>query len=307
MKAPKRTLILFFGYLILSTLLYQLAQHYIFKELEIGSLMGVSILVAYIPLLSVLLLGREGVSVIKQSVNLKGMNIKAIVKSFIIAALAFHLIVLVMSFLLGNVLEVKGAIKVLSEIHSMQNEFLGLQLPSNMYLKFIVIYLLSLMMSLFFGLTINMLLAFGGEVAWRGFLERKLNISNRVSKTIMIGIIWGVFSGVKTLLSKDWSELPIHIGILEILLNIMGAIVFSFLCVNILKRTKSILGTALVLGVINSIGMFYIFFDYTTGPTPMFHIINANWGVCGIIAALVVNYLIIIFVKEKKNETYETI
>ena len=244
-----------------------------------------------LPLFAVLLVGKEGLSTIKQGVNWGNIRFKTLVQPFFMVAILFPLIIIGVIFVLGNICGLDWFGRVM--IDNMPTlTIYGFAVPEILGLQFGVMFLFSFVMSILSGGTDSMLTALCGEIAWRGFLENKLHETDRTKKTVFIGLVWGLwlipigFLSISTIFNMYL--------VLKVLLHFIFYISCSFLCVNVLKKTGSLLGSALVMGAINSVGYFYLLLDFST---PQFAIVGGHKGLIAIFAILVINRLI------KKNLT----
>lgn len=233
------------------------------------------------PLFAVLLTDRKS---IRNLLTLKTMSYGNLFKIIFITAILFPLIILGLTFLSGNILNLDLFGEIITQ-GSNSTTFLGMLLPQGLFFNILAIFLYSLLV----GLTFNLLLALGGEIAWRGFLEKEFVAKSRAKKTMMIGLIWGIWFALPIIVLRSLDHSFDTVLLFEIALILVFHIVCSFLCVKALYKSGTIIGPAAVVGIINSLPCFYLITDMT--PKSYF-IGGGNHGIFAIIAVIFINILI---------------
>ncbi|MBW1295064.1 CPBP family intramembrane glutamic endopeptidase [Aquimarina litoralis] len=133
---------------------------------------------------------------------------------------------------------------------------------SNFFISMIVINL------------INSVLAFGEEVGWRGFLQKKLLEQNSLLKSIIfLGLIWGFWHFPLILSGFNYPEYPILGAFILFPLNTI--FISSFLALLTIK-SKSVWPAVFAHGGIN--GVMSLLFEMDFGT----HKLQANLGILGI-------------------------
>ncbi len=194
----------------------------------------------------------------------------------IVIALAFPVLNILCIWFFGNVLHVESF-----GIFSIpKDDFMlyGIRMPENPVLRFASVYLSSVFFALIAGLTYNMIFALGSEIAWRGFLHRKIRLGCSM-KNILIGAIWATW----------WLPVMIFNGYAcpSIATAYVSFVLLSFLLDRIFMDTRSLLVTSAVRGVIvSSYGIL------VAGGNPLFHGTN---GLAGMISLFVIASGVCIF------------
>jgi membrane protease YdiL (CAAX protease family) len=131
-----------------------------------------------------------------------------------------------------------------------------------------------------FGLTINMLVALCGEVAWRGFMMQTLT-SGKMQKVAIIGVVWWAWSIMPELTAGQFD-------VTSVVVSLAFYVACSFLCVSVLQRTATLVGPAMVVGFINTSSFLVILGRIDSSN----EFIIGNHGIFAIIAVIVIHLAI---------------
>lgn len=211
--------------------------------------------------------------------TLRNISARALAKYIALAAIGLPALLLLFIYVFGNLLEIGsfGSVSINPDDRYTMN---GIELSDNATIRFITLSALTLGWSLLSGLTYNMLFAVGGEVAWRGFLEKNINLPH-YRKYTLIGLIWGLWWAVPTIfpLRSIWS-------IMNVALVILFCIISSFFLANALKQTRSIFAPAAIMGLHQS---FMIIWMVSGSGTADFQLIGSS----GLLMSVSVSMLIL--------------
>lgn len=249
--------------LVFSVLLYVIT-HWI-QNLTINQIW--EILYLFSPLFAVLLLNKEARISLKQDMSISWKGIKNFIAYALLTALLFPGLILFFRYILGNIFEFEWAAKVTL---------------SNMQPNAFKPFLDMLLFNIGAGLTLGLLLAFGGETAWRGYLERNLSL-NRFVKYTLIGLVWGLWYTPVIIQHINTQNLA-----WTIITTILFYIALSFYLSNILAKTKNIFTTAGIVGIINCTSLGFI-----TGYQGN-ALITGNTGLLALISIVILNAVLFI-------------
>ena len=241
------------------------------------------LLYSFTPLFAVLLTQKPNLINFKYRLFFKTLPYKSLFKIISIIAISYPLIILGLTFLFGNILNVD----LVGSISVDTSRFSGILLSQSPLFRFFILFIVILLGGLLTGMTLHFLVVLGGEIAWRGLLEREIRIGNRAKKTVIIGLIWGIWGIIPTVFSRSLAPFDTAVFI-EIALMFGFYIVCSFLCVSILYKTGTIIGVALARGLINSFSLFILMVI-----TPSFsYSVTNNRHLFSIIAVILIYILI---------------
>ena len=146
--------------------------------------------------------------------------------------------------------------------------------------------LISVVSGMFAGITINALLAFGEEIAWRGFLMKLFKGKSFITAFLSIGFIWGLWHAPIILNGHNY---PDHPG-----LGIFMMIVFCILLTPILmyfrKKSGSVIVPAIMHGTINALAGINLIL-----VSPSNELLYGCTGLAGFIALLLINICLYIY------------
>jgi len=211
-----------------------------------------------------------------------------IVAVAVTASAALLLVMLGLSWLLGNVLGVDGAGRVLSShddlvsnalrlfgsMDSDQVAALSAGMPS-----MAVLLLLALVGGLVAGFTINGLFALGEEFGWRGWLADELGPLGAFWTNVLTGVLWGLWHAPLIVLGFNYGSY----GRIGTAFMIAWCVPLSFLLWRARQVTGSLLAPAVLHGSINGFAGVFTVVLYDANP-----LIAVPVGLAGALATAVV-------------------
>lgn len=136
------------------------------------------------------------------------------------------------------------------------------------------------------GVTINLPFMFGEEFGWRGLLLRETQKLGFIRSNLFIGLIWGLWHLPLVIVGLNYSHHP-YLGIIMMcIFTIALAPIFAY----IRLKTKSILGSCMLHGMINATPT--MFGLYVANANELYSSI-AGWA--GVIACLIFTMCIYLF------------
>jgi len=162
----------------------------------------------------------------------------------------------------------------------------SLKMKEQMESKPILFFILAIIQSLFAGITINALAAFGEESGWRGFLLNEYKEKSFIEASIRIGLIWGVWHSPVVANGLNYPQHP-QIGVF---MMIIWCILLTFIFNYLRIKSKTVLSSAVIHGTLNAMAGFSILYiiggnDITVGIT----------GLAGFLSLLIFNLIIFIY------------
>ncbi len=162
----------------------------------------------------------------------------------------------------------------------------SLKMKEQMESKPILFFILAIFQSLFAGITINAIAAFGEESGWRGFLLNEYKEKSFIEASIRIGLIWGVWHSPVVANGLNYPQHP-QIGVF---MMIIWCILLTFLFNYLRIKSKTVLSSAVIHGTLNAMAGFSILYiiggnDITVGIT----------GLAGFLSLLIFNLIIFIY------------
>jgi hypothetical protein len=160
----------------------------------------------------------------------------------------------------------------------------------------ILLFLAMLLQGIIGGSTISLPFMFGEELGWRGLMLTETRSLGFFKANLIIGFIWGIWHLPIILMGHNYPHHPYSGIVMMCLFTISVAPIFAY----VRMKTKSIVGSCMLHGMVNASGALYVLFI-------------ANWnelyswiaGWAGIISALVVTISISLldkqFVKEYRS------
>jgi len=149
-------------------------------------------------------------------------------------------------------------------------------------------FLITLLMGLVYGATINAVAGFGEEAGWRGFLHKELIPMGFWKSSLFIGFIWGVWHFPLIMQGHNYPEHPTIGVFMMIVWCMLLAPIFTYTRI----KTKSVIAAAVLHGTLNA-----------TAGLPMMMIRGGNdlntgiTGLPGFIVLAIVDIGIFIFDK----------
>lgn len=188
--------------------------------------------------------------------DFKGICWKTTFRYVIATAFLYPLLLVFFIFIGGNILGI-NALGYLSE--PVKNfTYMGINIIDIPYLRGILMWLIMVVFTICYGLTLGSISVWAEEIGWRGFLEKHFQYSFKV-KQILTGLIWSIW-GIPFFLGledKDFIQ-SLYAWIYFAVFNIA----LSFYLSRALKQTKSIWASAAIRGVLMSCNLTAI---YVTG------------------------------------------
>ncbi len=153
---------------------------------------------------------------------------------------------------------------------------------------------LLLVQSLVAGTTINALAAYGEEAGWRGWMHEELAPLGFWSRTLVTGVLWGLWHTPLILQGHNYPDHPV-----------LGVVLMVGMCVGLSgpmaalrERTESVLSAAIFHGTFNAVASFPILFvvggdDRTVGVT----------GAAGLLVLVLVNGALVLLRRQKASSS----
>ncbi|MDD3078796.1 MAG: hypothetical protein PHH37_06800 [Paludibacter sp.] len=233
----------------------------------------------FVPAIAVWISEKKNVGKIfrEYKVNLKSIYVKRALIYILGTAFIYPLIYICCIFLAGNVLGIQSFGQVM--VPNEGSNLFGIILPENIVLRFSITYLSSVCFMLVAGLTYNMIFALGGELGWRGFLEKNLNIGY-YKRNIVTGLIWGTWFLPVILFNYTGMKSCCY----HILIQYIIFIVSSFLLNNVYQNSGSLFIPAAVQGLLISANVV----NLTIGGDAL---VSQFTGLSGIISLVILTWL----------------
>lgn len=112
----------------------------------------------------------------------------------------------------------------------------------------IAIHLLQIVSALLLTPLANLLVFFGEEYGWRGYLQRTLTRMGRVSGVFFVGVIWGLWHAPLILMGSNYPDQPV----LGVLLMILFCIFIGFVLSYGVYKSRGVWIAAYLHGVSNN-------------------------------------------------------
>ncbi len=248
---------------------------------------GIVTLFYFIPAIAVWITEKKNIGEIlrEYKVNFKSIHIKQSLIYILGTAFIYPLIYVFCIFLAGNILEIQsfGIVSIPNE----GSNLFGIILPENIVFRFIITYLVSVCFMLIAGLTYNMIFALGGELGWRGFIGKNLNLGY-YKRNIVTGLIWGTWFLPVILLNYRGTEICYY----HILIQYVIFIISSFLLDNVYRNSCSLFIPAAIQGLIISANVM----NLTIGGNIL---ISEFTGLAGIVSLIILTYMFKLIAEEK--------
>ncbi|MDR0575178.1 MAG: hypothetical protein LBG96_14375 [Tannerella sp.] len=229
------------------------------------------------------------------NIRLKAIHISKSVKYILLTAFLLPVLILFFSFLFGNVFGLKefGFLIISKED---LNPLVMTELPpffSDFTLRMLIGIPFLAVSSLLAGCTINLIFALGEEIAWRGFLEKEIVISEKC-KPLLIGTVWGLWHAPLILL----------LGLNYVEHRIVGIFVMVIVCIALayyfsqsLHQSRTLLVPAALHGIINFSPLFTLIFVKTGNP-----LLGPPMGLIFALSVATVIFILWLFRKRTLNE-----
>ena len=132
---------------------------------------------------------------------------------------------------------------------------------------------------------LGILIAFGEEYGWRGFLQNALEPLGRVKATLLIGLIWGIWHGPIIWMGYNYPGQPV----LGTILMTLYTIVLAFVLAYSVYKGKGIWIAAFLHALNNQVMSFCLGFVYK----PTENLWSFGIGIFGIVSLAIIVYFIL--------------
>jgi hypothetical protein len=139
------------------------------------------------------------------------------------------------------------------------------------------------------GLTYNTIFALGGELGWRGFLRKNLNLGY-YKRNIVTGLIWATWFLPVILFNCIGTEICYY----HVLIQYVIFIISSFLLDNVYQNSRSLLIPATIQGLIISANVI----NLTIGGNTL---ISGLADLTGIVSLMILTCFFRLIIREKTN------
>lgn len=220
-------------------------------------------LYCFTPAMAALLVGgfNFGDIVTEYRLSIRGVRWLQLLKYFLATLILLPLCVYLLVYVFGNLLHVNGFGEV---------TFASLEMSLRVFPIGVVN-----------GLTLGVIMSLGGEIGWRGFLERSVNLP-RLQKYLLIGVIWwawGLFPVAIYHAYIDFGHLISKIGVMLVL-----SVVLSFYYADALKSSNTLFASILMQGTIMSSPFLFVFNEGSN------YLIVGNDGLLVAVVALILMF-----------------
>ena len=145
---------------------------------------------------------------------------------------------------------------------------------------------ITMVSGLFVGVTINAVLAFGEEVAWRGFLVREFKGKKFLTASLLIGVIWGLWHFPLILNGHNYPDHPVTGVFMMVLLCVMLTPTLLYFR----RKSGSVIVPAIMHGTMNAVvGISNLF------VTPQNDLLVGGPGLAGLIVLLLLNLVLFFY------------
>jgi membrane protease YdiL (CAAX protease family) len=144
----------------------------------------------------------------------------------------------------------------------------------------------TLVQGLLSGATINAVLAFGEEIAWRGFLVKVLQGKNFILAAIVIGLVWGAWHFPLVLNGHNYPTHPV----IGVFMMILMCISFTPILLYFRLKSGSVIVPAIMHGTFNA-----MIPNFTLLVMPANDLLIGGMGLAGIIVYLLISVLIFLY------------
>ncbi len=152
-----------------------------------------------------------------------------------------------------------------------------------------LLFILVLVSGIIAGVTVNLPFMFGEEFGWRGLMLQETKRLGFLRANGFIGLVWGIWHWPIILTGLNYPHHP-YLGLLMMILFTLS---LSPLFAYVRVKTKSILGTCMLHGMINATPAMYMLF--IANGNELYSSI-AGWA--GIIAGFIVTICILLLDKK---------
>ena len=143
------------------------------------------------------------------------------------------------------------------------------------------------------GVTINAVMAFGEEIAWRGFLVKVLSGKKFVLAAILIGVVWGAWHFPLILNGHNYPNHPV----IGVFMMILMCISMTPILLYFRLKSGSVIVPSIMHGTLNAMTP-----NITLLVMPANELLMGGVGLAGIIVYLLVSALIFLYDKYISKE-----
>lgn len=136
------------------------------------------------------------------------------------------------------------------------------------------------------GATINAVLAFGEEIAWRGFLVKVLQGKKFILAAIVIGLVWGAWHFPLVLNGLNYPSHPV----IGVFIMILMCISFTPILLYFRLKSGSVIVPTIMHGTFNA-----MIPNFTMLVMPANDLLIGGMGLAGIIVYLLISVLIFLY------------
>ncbi len=160
----------------------------------------------------------------------------------------------------------------LQQLGIFARRFFG-DVPQQLPIPPIAIFLLSLVQGVIAGFTINLPFTFGEELGWRGLLLRETQKSGFLRSNLFIGVVWGLWHAPIIAQGHNYPGHPVA----GIFMMTLFTTTLSFPMAYCRFKSRTILGPSALHGIFNPLGALTALF--VVGANPLFGFVA---GIAGI-------------------------
>jgi membrane protease YdiL (CAAX protease family) len=153
----------------------------------------------------------------------------------------------------------------------------------------VLLFVVMLAQGIIAGSTINLPFMFGEELGWRGLMFTETLKMGFLRSSLFIGLVWGIWHLPVILMGHNYPHHPYLGSLMMCLFTMAVAPLFSY----VRAKTRSILGSCMLHGMINATGSMYLI--YVADGNELYSFV-AGWA--GIIAAVLI--VIVIYFLDRK-------
>ena len=292
----------FFVLIVLSLMVVVIGKYLCERYLNLGDVDIKSVAMSkiigamymFVPAISVLMVEKWKLKKIVRDyqIRFKNIHIAQSLKYVLATAFLLPMIIVLFSYLLGNVLGLKdfGMLIISGEDldPAILSQFPFPSLLANLSSRLLIVFPVAATLSLFAGCTFNLFFALGEEIAWRGFLEKEFTKGRW--KPFLIGIIWGLWHAPLILMGYNYGEYHIP----GIFVMVVACIALAFYFSQALHYSGSLLVPTAMHGIINTI----IIFNFVKIGNPL---LGPPMGLTFALSVLTLIFVLWLFRKRTPN------
>ena len=154
------------------------------------------------------------------------------------------------------------------------------------------VFVFTLLSGLVAGLTVNAIFAFGEESAWRGFLHRCLKGMGFWKKSLVIGVIWGIWHAPLILMGHNYPSHPVA----GVFMMVAFCVLMTPLMIFIREKSESVIMAAVAHGTVNALAGISIL--YLLGYDEL---LSGFPGLAGLIVLAVCDLAVFLYRRNQKT------